>query len=299
MSRDPLDTRLRGAIVRWTEDSAPPVIDLSAIRRRAFRLLQHEPRSRRSLSPRAAIAISVIVATLLAAAPSLPAIVGNVSRTFHAFAIGNGRIQTAKTRSVSLEQARKDMPFTVLTPAGLPRSLQTNITEVYPSPKRADAQLWFDFTGSAPRTALTILEMSATSPYAAPMSQAAPPPHQGEVVVTQARSGQRLTASAIAVGAPSTCISIKIAPSGTPLVRTVCEPPVVAGHGHPLVTSSAGERGASLNTEHTVTEKGAMVLSGARLPIRWVANGTLVVLFDPAGVLSPEQVRALRAAMSR
>jgi hypothetical protein len=292
MSRNPLDKTLRDAVVGWTEDAGSPVLDLAAIRRRAFRL-QYPAASRPSLKLQAAIAISVTLA-LLAAAPSFPAIVSNVSRAFHAFAIGDGRVQTARTRTVTLEQARKDMPFTVLTPAGLPPSLHANINEVYPSGKRAEAQLWFDFSAEEPGKPVTIIEMSASSRYAALTSELPPARHNGEVVVTQTQTGKHLSTGAIAIGAPSTCVSIKFSRSGTPFVRTACEPPV-GGPGH-VIVSAKGKRGATLST---FNGKGKALQQPFRPPVRFVAHGTLVVLLDPAGALSRQQVDALRAAMSQ
>lgn len=293
MSSDSFEQSLHAAVVHWTQDSASPVFDVNAIRQRALRRLT-PPQPSRPRRLRMALAICVILAAL-AVAPSVPAILSSMTRTFHAFAIGNGRVQTARTRAVTLEQARKDMPFAVLAPAGLPPSFRANITEVYPSAKRADAQLWFDFSAADPGKAVTILEMAASSPYAAPAQQAAPPSRPGEVVVTQTQNGKHLSASAITIGAPSTCVSMKFSHAGAPLVRTMCEPPAVGGRG-PLVVSSGGEHGASLTT---ATGKGTVLRSAPRLPIRWIAHGTLVILFDPASVLSRQQVDALQATMSR
>ena len=292
MSLNPLDNALRDAVVRWAQDADSPVLDLAAIRRRAFQM-QYASQSRRSAKLKVAIAISITLA-LLAVAPTFPAIVSNVKRTFQAFAIGNGGVHTARTRAVTLEQARKDMAFVVLTPAGLSASFHANITEVYPSGNRADAQLWFDFGSAQPGSPLTILEMSASSPYAAPHPELAPSPRAGEVVVTQTQDGKHLSTGAVAIGAPATCVSIKASKSGTAFVRTACEPPI-GGPGRVIVSNQA-QRGATLITG---TEKGKVLEQAARLPVRFVAHGTLVVVLDPTGVLSREQLDALRAAMSR
>jgi hypothetical protein len=63
-----------------------------------------------------------------------------------------------------------------------------------------------------------------------------------------------------------------------------------------VIVSAKGKRGATLST---FNGKGKALQQPFRPPVRFVAHGTLVVLLDPAGALSRQQVDALRAAMSQ
>lgn len=286
MNRNLHDNTLRDAAIRWAADIHAPALDLPAIRRRAFRQ-QYPPELNRSGKLRVAIAACVVVAMLLAAEPSVSAIVKNASGAFFAFVVGNGHVHTARTRTVTLEQARKDVPFSVLTPIGIPPSFHAKITEVYPSQHAVDAQIWFEFSSAEPLKSFAILETATTSRYAPRPNDFGPVHAQfghgnGEMVLTRTQAGRQAGARAITLGgAPETCVSIKFSHSGPPDVRTACQPPPAAARGHVFLTTG-GKRGPA-----------------PRLPIRWVAHGTLVVLLDPSGVLSRQQVDALRAAMSR
>jgi hypothetical protein len=320
MSRSVHDDALRDLTVRWAKDLEPPAFDVAAIRRRAFQL-RKAPQFPHPIVRRAGIAGLVAAVAVLAAVPGVPAIVNNVSRAFHAFVITNGRVQRATTRAVTLDQARTDMPFYVLAPVGLPASLHGTITEVYPSADRADAQLWFRYSGSEPATELTIVETSPLSRYAPPASPvswhssgvagvSSPPRESSEVTIMQSGSGKYTTGGAMITGTPPTrCISVSIYRNG-PEIRTSCKPSAgLPPHGRGIADTQCATVNVNGRTQTTcsgsgpstsrATARGVVTRSGEFAPARWIAHGTLVVLFDASGTLSKKQVEALRAAMSQ
>jgi hypothetical protein len=298
MSVSPQNNPVREAVIRYAERVEIPPFDISAIRWRALELRTEHRASRRG-TYRFALCIVLTVTALLLAIPSFPAIVSGVSNMVRAFVVTNGHVEHARTRNVTLDEARADMPFRVLEPQGIPSSLHLTITEVYPSADRTEAQVWFRYDSPQPGPPLTILESAASSPKS------------GTLLLTQTHSAGRLWTGGVTITGPppTSCFSVTIARNG-PNVQTFCKHVMSLGSGHPIpqtrcenisanrrvLTSCHGKSGVvtfSRTNGKIVTRTASMA------PTRWIAHGTLVVLFNPIGILSRKQVEALRAAMSR
>lgn len=311
MNTNPHDNELRERIVRYAEVFHAPAFDIAAVRRRAVA----DPNRRLAPLPfkwRVAAGM-VIVAALLAVEPGIPAITSGVTHALQAFVITDGQLHGATTRSVTLAQAQSDMPFHVIAPSALPASFHANITEVYPSHGRSNAQLWFRYSGSEPGMELTILETSPSSPYAPPaIGVTRGRSGNGEVIVSQSHNGIQtmVTGGAIITKTPPmTCVAVSMPPGEhAPRLSTSCNPPPKApglgvngcrrvqdANGGVQVTCSGGSGPSTTR----VTQDQIVTRRGLNEPMRWVSHGTLIMVFDPAQTLSHTQMQELRAAMSR
>jgi hypothetical protein len=329
MSRNPHDNALRGGAASYAESLGAPRPDVVAIRARAGKI----EAARRESAPkktRRTILTLAVAGLLVAATPSVPIIVAGVQRVIHAFIVVNGKVMQARTQHVTLAQARAHVAFQVIDPAPLPATFHASITEIDPSPNRAYAQVWFQY-GNVPGPGLTIVETSPQSPWALAMQRGpgAPNSHggagvgQGMVVSQTIRSAHQVSGGAMITGSgPSMvtasgrvpCISVHRGPSGSDVrVRACSSPPLprlAAGPGTKCVhTSRDGRVSDQCSGEiisRTGSGPGAALVRGGRIRVRhvarpshWIVHGTLVVVIDPQGVLSAEQLRALRAGMAQ
>jgi hypothetical protein len=122
--------------------------------------------ARRSAAPRrvpfrlaaAAIAACALVAILIVGSPI---VLAQVERMLHASETVDGQTVPVAVNSVSLDQARHDMPFAVIAPAGIPAKMSERIDEVNPSSSRLDSRLLFRFGDGTNRPPLTIEESRA------------------------------------------------------------------------------------------------------------------------------------------
>ena len=105
----------------------------------------------------AAAAVALVIAFTL----SGPAVLAQVERTLRAFVVTGGRTEAVPVQSLTLDQARARVPFTVIAPAAVPAGYQGTIDEIDPGPSRFQSRLVFRFSnGTAP--GFTIMESSAT-----------------------------------------------------------------------------------------------------------------------------------------
>lgn len=130
-----------------------PACDLSAIQ------------TRRTVQRRSSLWnpwMSAVVATgiLVAILANVPAVVAQVERVFRAFTIIDGHTVPLAVQTVSLEQARSHVPFTVIAPAGVPGGLRPTIRAFSSESSPNQARLMFEYRKSAADAppALTIME---------------------------------------------------------------------------------------------------------------------------------------------
>jgi hypothetical protein len=198
----------------------------------------------------AALAASLLV---VAFAFGGRAVVAQVERMLQAFATIGGQTVPVAVSTVSLEQARRDMPFAVIAPAAIPLGFDETINELNISTSRMDSRLLFQFrNGSAPE--LTIIESAA---------RGATPQASMRLWMTQSIRGE--------------------APPPVP-------PPAMA---RSLPNAASGE--------HAFVQFGrnGQVQRRVRLePLTWVVRGTRIDLISPPGLLTGEQLAAIRRAMS-
>jgi hypothetical protein len=106
---------------------------------------------------------AALVAAIIAVALILNgrAVLAQVEHMLQAFASINGQNVPVAVSTVSLEQARRDMPFAVIAPAGFPAGLDVAINELNFSSSRFDSRLVVQFRNGDHVTPLTIIESSA------------------------------------------------------------------------------------------------------------------------------------------
>jgi hypothetical protein len=198
----------------------------------------------------AAVAASLLV---VAFAFGGRAVVAQVERMLQAFATIGGQTVPVAVSTVSLEQARRDMPFAVIAPAAIPPGFDGTIDELNVTSSRLDSRLLFQYrNGNAPE--LTIIESAA---------RGATPQSSMRLWMTQSIRG--------------------VAPPAGP-------PPAVA---RSLPNAASGE--------HAFVQFGrnGQVQRRVRIePLTWVVRGTRIDLISPPGLLSGEQLAAIRRAMS-
>lgn len=149
--------RLRDAVGAYALGIAIPDYNPTAVRAR----LKHAaapPRRLRWVAPVPAAAALVLIVLIF----SSPMVIAQVERMLHAFASINGQPVAVAVNSVTLDQARKDMPFAVIAPAAIPAGLSETTNELIPSSSRLDSRVLFQFTnGNEPP--LTIMESRANA----------------------------------------------------------------------------------------------------------------------------------------
>ncbi|HEY2473196.1 MAG TPA: hypothetical protein VGI19_00195 [Candidatus Cybelea sp.] len=90
-----------------------------------------------------------------------PIVLAQVARLLQAFEIVGGQTAPVAVNSVSLDQARQDMPFAVIAPAGIPTGMSATIDELNPNSSRLDSRLLFRFSSGTNAPPLTIMESRA------------------------------------------------------------------------------------------------------------------------------------------
>lgn len=287
MNEDWLESRVRLHIVRWVDDMASPSFALPEIRKRASAI---ESKSRLMRNALARTAIAAAAAAIIALiAPDASAFMKSITSTLNAFIVGGHVVKPTTLRDVSIDEARRDMPFHVLQPGGIPESLQPTITEVFPSSDHTGAQLWFHYVDIHTGRHFTLLETAKTPTNT----------HRGEVVVTQTDNGTRTSTSALAMGG-SGCISISQSHGGQPVLSNDCPTPSKGSFGNAAASldtnnGSGSERGPQLSI--TAPRANGQRLSSA--PVRWTIGNTAIALFDGDGILTQAQRQALYTALSK
>ena len=142
---------IRDAARAYGKSITVPPYDERAIRARV-RTAPARPRWVRSF-----IAIAAAAAVLFLVLDGRN-VVAQVEHMFRAFVSVNGVMVAAGTDAVTLDRARRDVPFTVIAPAGLPAGLQGGeITEVVPPAGSAEGRHIF-FRYETPQGQISIDE---------------------------------------------------------------------------------------------------------------------------------------------
>ena len=147
--------RARDAVGAYVETIDVPQYNEHAVRARA-----------RSVAPRrtvprwaaAAAAACVLLVAVFAASPTVRA---QVEHMLQAFAVIGGQQVPVAVSDVTLDQARRDMPFSVVAPAGIPAGLTGQIHELTPNSSRNDAHLMIQYEAAGGGPGLTIMESRA------------------------------------------------------------------------------------------------------------------------------------------
>jgi hypothetical protein len=177
------------------------------------------------------------------------AVVAQVERMLQAFATIGGQTVPVAVSTVTLEEARRDMPFAVIAPAAIPQGFDATINELNVSSSRLDSRLLIQYRSSDRAPGVTIMESAA---------RGATPPSSMRLWMTQNIRGE--------------------APPPAP----------------PRLPNAA-------SGEHAFVQFGrnGQVMRQVRLqPLTWIVRGTRIDLISPPGVLSAEQLAAIRRAMS-
>jgi len=130
-----------------------PDCDLNAIAAR-----RHIERKRPLWSPwMGAVVTAGILIAILA---NVPAVVAQVERVFRAFTVVNGHAVPLSVQSVSLEQARAQVPFTVIAPTAVPSGLRATIRTFSSESDPHQARVMFEYrkTRADMPPPLTIME---------------------------------------------------------------------------------------------------------------------------------------------
>jgi hypothetical protein len=166
--------RMRSGVAAYVEAIAVPDYDLPAVQ--ALLNQSVAPRGRLRWAA-AALAAAVIVVGFVFASPM---VVAQVERMLQAFASINGVAVPVNVSSVSLEQARRDMPFDVVAPAAVPAGMRETIDELNVSSSHLDSRLVFRFNSGEPD--ITFIESSAR----------ARAPQQLRLMMTESKGGAPL-----------------------------------------------------------------------------------------------------------
>ncbi len=89
------------------------------------------------------------------------AVVAQVERMLQAFATIGGQTIPVAVSTVSLDQARHDMPFAVIAPAAIPSGFDATINELNVGSSRLDSRLLFQYRAGDRGPELTIMESAA------------------------------------------------------------------------------------------------------------------------------------------
>jgi hypothetical protein len=107
--------------------------------------------------------VAAVCALIVAFVAGSPSVLAQVQRMLQAFAVINGQSVPVAVNSVSLEQARSEMPFAVIAPAAIPPGMSEAIDEINPSSSRLASSLVFRFSNGSQAPTLTIVERSMRS----------------------------------------------------------------------------------------------------------------------------------------
>ncbi len=146
--------RLRQVARAYAESIGVPRFDAAAVRSR----LRVAPPGGVIWRRAGAVAAVLLVITV---ALGGHAVIAQVERIMGAFERIGGENVPVPVSAVSLDQARRDMPFAVIAPAAIPPQFTEAIDELNPSSSRLDARLVFQFTNGGEMPALTIMESRA------------------------------------------------------------------------------------------------------------------------------------------
>lgn len=147
--------RARDAVNDYIEKIHVPQYDSRAVRARSSSV------SLRRATPRWAAAVaatSVLIAAFVAGSPTVRA---QVEHLLQAFATINGQPVAVTVNDVTLDQARRDMPFSVIAPAAIPAGFAPRIDELMPSSSRLDSRLIIRYEGVGGGPGVTITESIA------------------------------------------------------------------------------------------------------------------------------------------
>jgi hypothetical protein len=180
-----------------------PSYDESAIRRRIGDARTNDsrlPSPMLRFSAAAAAACALVAIFVLGS----PAVRAQVERMLHAFAVVGGQtVPIAVNNSVTLDQARRDMPFAVIAPAAIPAGFTEQIDELNPT-SRLDSRLVIRLSSPNGGPPVTIMESRAgngapdrmrlwmtVGTNAPPNPPALPKPESGQHMFVQlSRNGQ-------------------------------------------------------------------------------------------------------------
>ena len=264
MNRNPSDNDVRGVVTQSLDAVDVPAFDAAAIRSKVA-AGGAQPMRPRAWIPRGALVGVPAAVVLVALLANIPLVRAQVERALHAFAVVNGQTVPLDVRTVSLEQARAQMPFAVIAPVGVPAGLRAMINTMSSPSAPQTAHVIFQYQDNRGFPVLTIDESSARS--AGPQ----------QLLVTSSRS----------VGGPPP----PDAAGGPDAGGAVAPPPPPAD----------GSKGTYVIRQMDVQRvNGQTVKRQVELhPVAWTVHGTRIVLAAMPDGLSQNQVDLIRAAMSR
>ena len=267
MNRTPSDSELRDALHASVAAIDVPPFDLAKIEVRKPQAGTPYGFPRRSTRRLALVAVPVAIAVaLVAILPSMPSVVAQVERALRGFAVIDGRTVPLTVQTVSVEQARAQMPFEVIAPAAVPENLRLTVNELYSPSSPADAHVIFEYHGNAGFPVLTVDESSASA-------------HGPTKMMVTERNVVR------GPGAPP---ESALPPEGAP-------PAALPAGG-----TGPGKAAYFMRSTQVKVVNGRATRQSFELhPVVWTVRGTRIVLAATPGGLSPAQVDAIRAAMSR
>lgn len=151
-----MNRSLPASVADYVGKISVPDCDLSAI---TARRLVERKRSLWGPWMSAVVAAGIFVAILA----NVPAVVAQVERVFRAFTIVNGHAVPLSVQTVSLEQARAQVPFTVIAPAAVPAGLRATIRTFSSESDPHQARVMFEYrkTGADTPPPLTIMETAS------------------------------------------------------------------------------------------------------------------------------------------
>lgn len=147
--------RARDAVGAYVETIDVPQYDPRAVQ---ARMSSVSPRRAVPRWAAAAAAACVVIVAVFAASPTVRA---QVEHMLQAFAVIGGQQVPVAVNDVTLDQARRDMPFSVIAPAAVPAGLIPRINELTPSSSRLDAHLMIQYEAAGGGPGLTIMESRA------------------------------------------------------------------------------------------------------------------------------------------
>jgi hypothetical protein len=170
VNNQPLNDSCANIVRVYAERIDVPQFDRHAIERRS-------PRRGKVALPwwrQYAFAAIATIALIAWAAPAVPALIADVQSAMQLFLQRNGQMVPATDREVTIDQAMRDLPFRVVPPSGVPIATPPMIREVSIPGDVSSYQLMVQYASSLPgpkpgltaMPALTIIEMSASSPQA-------------------------------------------------------------------------------------------------------------------------------------
>jgi hypothetical protein len=269
MNRTPSDSAVRSAVQQTVGALPIPGFDAAAIRRR----VQAEPAAGRpsgAFSRRALLAAGSAVAVLVLAF-NVPAVRAQMDRALQAFAVVNGQTVPFEVRTVSLDEARRQLPFEVIAPMATPAGLRLTIHELYSASSPLDSRLIFEYGGRDDVPAFSIQESSVRAK------------------ATKLALTERRTIGGPGAGEPQAGAGPQDGAAG----------PDLAPGPQPALGRPGAPSAYVLRTVDSVRRNGVTVTHESTIhPVLWVTRGTRITLAAPDGTLNPGQIAAIQAAMS-